>query len=464
MGCKTFCTVFVVVFGVSVAVVSMLIGSYLFPIPETPRLDEHQWWGKGQETDHEEDTSVNRMYVNLSDETLTDLKERLSKTLFFENLEGIDWEYGVNPEYMKDVVEYWKTKFDWRKQESILNTYPHYKTKISGLDIHFVHHKAELKEGQKELAIMMVHGWPGSFYEFYPVIPKLISASTDKYAFSIICPSIPGYGLSEAPHKPGFDTFAAARVFAKLMDRLGYPSYYLQGGDWGSAITSAWAIMNPSQIRGLHLNMFSTSIMYSPFEYIQAKLFFPEKEQKKIFPVKDFFFKVLAESGYFHLQATRPHSVGLALNDSPAGLAAYILEKFAMWSGCQTTDTAMCLESCFSKDDLLTNVMIYWATHSITSSIRLYYEAMHSPNLQRVGRIPITVPTGLADFPHELFAIPAPFAHKRFVDIVQFSEMPRGGHFAAFEEPQLFANDVIKFIEKVEKRISLQKADTIIKS
>ena len=245
MGCKTFCTVFVVVFGVSVAVVSMLISSYLFPIPETPRLDEHQWWGKGQETDHEEDTSVNRMYVSFSEEILTDLKERLSKTPFFENLEGIDWEYGVNPEYMKDVVEYWKTKFDWRKQESLLNTYPHYKTKISGLDIHFVHHKAELKEGQKEVAIMMVHGWPGSFYEFYPAIPRFISASTDEYAFSIICPSIPGFGLSEAPHKPGFDTFAAARVFAKLMDRLGYQSYYLQGGDWGSAITSSLAIMNP---------------------------------------------------------------------------------------------------------------------------------------------------------------------------------------------------------------------------
>ena len=245
MGCKTFCAVFVVIVSVSIVVFPMLLGRYLYQIPETPRLDEQQWWGRGQLTDHKDDTSINRMYVSLSDEILVDLKERLSKTNFFENLEGVEWEYGIDPGYMKAVVEYWKTDFDWRKQEAFMNTYPHYKTNISGIEVHFVHYKAELREGQRELAIMMVHGWPGSFYEFYQVIPKLISASTDKYAFSIICPSIPGFGLSEEPHKPGFDSFAAARVFSKLMNRLGYDSYYLQGGDWGSAITSALAIMNP---------------------------------------------------------------------------------------------------------------------------------------------------------------------------------------------------------------------------
>ena len=245
MGCKTFCAVFVVVVSISVVVIPLLVNKYLFPVSEAPRLDEKQWWGRGQEKDHQEDTSVNRMYVNLSDEILSDLNERLSKTYFFENLGGIDWEYGINPDYMKEFVEYWKTKFDWRKQETLLNTYPHFKTKISGVEVHFVHYKAELKEGQRELSIMMVHGWPGSFYEFYQVIPKLIAASTDEFAFSIVCPSIPGYGFSEEPHKPGFDSFAAARVFSKLMARLGYESYYLQGGDWGSAITSALAIMNP---------------------------------------------------------------------------------------------------------------------------------------------------------------------------------------------------------------------------
>lgn len=247
MGCKTFCAVFAVVVSVSVVVIPMLVSKYVFPVGdvEVPRIDEEQWWGKGERKDHKEDTSLNRMYVSLSEVILTDLRERLSKTYFFENLEGVDWEYGINPDYMRELVEYWKTKFDWRKQETLLNTYPHYKTMISGIEIHFLHYKPELKEGQRELAIMMVHGWPGSFYEFYQVIPKLISASTDEYAFSIICPSIPGFGLSEEPHKPGFESFAAARVFSKLMDRLGYESYYLQGGDWGSGITSALAIMNP---------------------------------------------------------------------------------------------------------------------------------------------------------------------------------------------------------------------------
>lgn len=465
MGCKTFCAVFTVVVGVSVVVIPMLVSKYLYPVGEAPRLDEEQWWGKGDPKDHKEDASVNRMYVSLSEDILSDLKERLSKTYFFENLEGVDWEYGINPDYMREVVEYWKTKFDWPKQETFLNTYPHYKTKISGIEIHFVHYKPDLKEGQRELPIMMVHGWPGSFYEFYQVIPKLIAASTDEYAFSIICPSIPGFGFSEEPHKPGFESFAAARVFSKLMDRLGYESYYLQGGDWGSAISIALAIMNPSQVRGLHVNMLVTgSALRSPFDYLKAKLLFTEREQNKIFPLKKHFSKLLAESGYFHIQATRPHSVALATNDSPAGLAAYILEKFAMWSGCQTTDAAVCMESCFSKDDLLTNVMIYWATHSIASSMRLYYETMHSPILQQVSSFPITVPTALADFPHEPFAAPEPWVHNRCLNIVQISELPRGGHFAAFEEPELFANDVIKFVEKVEKHLAVKKAESMTRS
>ena len=246
MGFKTYCAVFVVIVGISIVVVPMLLSKYLFPTGEVPRIDEHEWWGKGQESEQKEDTSINRIYMSLSDEILSDLKDRLSKTYFFENLEGIDWEYGINPDYMKQLVEYWKTKFDWRKQETLINTYPQFKTKISGIEVHFVHYKPDqLKEGQRLIAIMMVHGWPGSFYEFYKVIPKLIAASTDDYAFAIICPSIPGYGLSEAPHKPGFNSISAARVFTKLMDRLGYESYYVQGGDWGSVITRAMAIMNP---------------------------------------------------------------------------------------------------------------------------------------------------------------------------------------------------------------------------
>lgn len=245
MGCKTFCAVFIVIVSVSVAVIPILVSRYMFPVGEPPLLELKQWWGKGQETDHELDTAIKEFAISLSDEVLTDLKERLSKTYFFENLEGIDWEYGTNPDYVKDLVEYWRSMYDWRRHEKILNTYKHYKTKISGLDVHFLHYKPELKEGQRLVPIMLVHGWPGSFYELYKVIPKLIAASTDDYAFSVICPSIPGYGLSEAPHKPGFEPFAAGRIFCTLMERLGYESYYIQGGDWGTSITSAMALMAP---------------------------------------------------------------------------------------------------------------------------------------------------------------------------------------------------------------------------
>lgn len=250
MGCKTNCAVFVLIASVSVAVIPTLVSRFLFSVDEPPLLELNtelkQWWGRGQETDQEpEGTAIKEFSISLSNEVLNDLKERLAKTYFFENLEGIDWEYGINPDYVKELVEYWRTKYDWRSQEEILNTYKHYKTKINGLDVHFLHYKPEVKEGQRVLPIMLVHGWPGSFYEFYKVIPKLIAASTDDYAFSVICPSIPGYGLSEAPHKPGFEAFAAGRIFFKLMERLGYESYYVQGGDWGSAIARAMALMNP---------------------------------------------------------------------------------------------------------------------------------------------------------------------------------------------------------------------------
>ena len=245
MGCKTYCAVFVVIVSVSVAVIPIILSRYMFLVGDPPPLDREQWWGKGDKKDDKPDTSVHEFSVSFSDEDLNDLNERLSKTFFFENLDGIDWEYGINPDYMKELVEYWRTKYDWRKQEKILNTYKQYKTKINGINIHFLHYKPELREGQRLVPLMLVHGWPGSFYEFYKVIPKLLASSTDEYAFSVICPSIPGYGFSEAPHKPGFEPFAAGRIFTKLMVRLGYDSYYIQGGDWGSAITSALALMDP---------------------------------------------------------------------------------------------------------------------------------------------------------------------------------------------------------------------------
>lgn len=453
MGCKTNCAVFVAIFSISVVVIPIILSRYFVNDGKPPPLDREEWWGKGDKKDDEPDTNVYEFSVSLTDELLKDLEERLSKTRFFENLDGIDWEYGINPDYMKQLTQHWRTKYNWRKQEEILNTYKHYKTKINGIKIHFLHFKPELREGQRLIPIMLVHGWPGSFYEFYKVIPKLIASSTEEYAFSIICPSIPGYGFSEAPHKPGFESFAAGRIFSELMARLGYDSYYLQGGDWGSAITCAMALMDPSHIRGLHLNMFPL-FNKNPLSYIQAKLFFPEKEQQKIFPISKVLIKILREGGYFHLQATRPNTVALANNDSPAGLAAYLVEKFAMWSGCATNNTRICLESCFTKDELLTNVMIYWATQSIAPSMRLYYEAIHSDEeVHSASSIPITVPSALADFPHELFRTPEPWIHNKFTDVVQFTEMPRGGHFAAFEEPELFSADVILFVAKVEKRI-----------
>ena len=197
-----------------------------------------EWWGEGA---YEPDsTEISELNIHFPDEDLQDLKTRLSQTRYFSSLVGIEWEYGINQAYMKELVDYWIEDYDWRKQEEILNSYKQYTTTIEGLKVHFLHYKPSLEPGQKLVPIMFIHGWPGSFYEFYKVIDKLVQGSAGaELAFENVCPSIPGYGFSEAPHRPGFSHNAAALVFSKLMARLGLTSYYVQGGDWGSIITRA---------------------------------------------------------------------------------------------------------------------------------------------------------------------------------------------------------------------------------
>lgn len=225
----------VLIFSIIAAVVG--IGAYyaFLHTVEPPTITDG-WWGKGEKKD--EDAAIKEVSIAIPDAVLEDLKQRLSKTRFFETLEGVQWEYGVNQEYMKELVEYWIETFDWRAQENVLNTYGNFETRIEGIKVHFWHIKPQVKQGQKVVPIMFIHGWPGSFFEFYKLIPLLMKESGD-FAYEIICPSIPGYGFSEAPHRPGFTTLSAAGIFAKLMARLKHSSYFVQGGDWGSLIARA---------------------------------------------------------------------------------------------------------------------------------------------------------------------------------------------------------------------------------
>ncbi|XP_068423920.1 epoxide hydrolase 1 [Clinocottus analis] len=416
------------------------------------------WWGAGKKPLSEDD-QIYPFKVQTSQEEIEDLHERIDRTRYTDSLEDSCFQYGFNSTYLKTVVSYWRHTFDWKKQVAVLNQYPHFKTKIEGLDVHYVHVRPPHRANQKVVPLMLVHGWPGSFYEFYKILP-LLTENQDGLVFEIICPSIPGYGFSDAPRKQGFDSLAASRIFLTLMERLGFSQFYLQGGDWGSLITTNMAQMKPLCVKGLHLNMIMSrkgfKVMWSVMigSYLPFLVGFSREDVCRLFP---FFEKnvwnILRETGYLHIQATKPDTAGCGLNDSPVGLAAYILEKFSSWTDLGNTNLVDGgLERKLSLDDVLTNVMIYWTTGSIVSSMRFYKENLKSNLDNRVdSKVGIFVPTGLAAFPGELMHCPKSWAQIRYRNIYSYTFMPRGGHFAAFEEPQLLANDLVQFVKKVEK-------------
>ncbi|NWZ47025.1 HYEP hydrolase, partial [Haliaeetus albicilla] len=424
------------------------------------------WWGKGQKPDTEEDTTIWPFKVETTEEELSDLFRRLDQARFTEPLENSFFHYGTNSAYLRKVVSYWKNQFNWKKQVEVLNKYPQFKTKIQGIDIHFVHVKPpHLPEGQSAKPLLMVHGWPGSFYEFYKIIPLLTDPAShglsDEHIFEVICPSIPGYGFSEAPHKKGFNSVSAASIFYELMLKLGFNEFYAQGGDWGWLICTNLAQIAPNHMKGLHLNLASVTNMGFMHlvsillgRYLPGLFGFQDEDVRRMFPfLKKGLYRMLLESGYAHIQATKPDTVGCGLNDSPVGLAAYILEKFSTWTDLEFRNLEDGgLERKFNLDDLLTNIMIYWVSGCIVSSMRFYKENLQKGiGTQKHDRLAVQVPTGIASFPNEVMHTPQAWAQKKYTNIVSFHFMPRGGHFAALEEPELLAEDILQFVGKVEK-------------
>lgn len=422
---------------------------------------EDGWYGPGaRPKDHQPgDASIRPFKVNISDTVLDDLKARLENARWAPPIESTNFRYGFNTNTLKEVVEYWKTKYDWRQHESQLNRYNHYLTKIEGIDIHFVHVRPNETKRGKVVPLLAVHGWPGSFYEYFKSIDRLTDPTDSGIAFELVLPSIPGYAFSEAPHQEGFSAISAARIFVKLMARLGHDKFIAHGGDWGSAITKAIASMYPENVIGLHLHMIFRAQPQTWFDQMKmtAAKYTPnlmfggsEKEYK--------YFQQAAidtwylEAGYFHIQSTKPDTVGIALTDSPVGLAAYILEKFSTWTNNANIDLpdGGLLAGKFSFDDLLTNVMIYWCSGSITSSLRFYRENSH-PIAGALARYSMetNVPAAYAVFPNELKCYPRFMVEMVLPNLIQYSLMPRGGHFAAFEEPDLFVDDIKQFGRKL---------------
>lgn len=439
--------------------------------PEVPTLPETFWGPK--EKVHKDDTSIREFKIDISQKIIDDLHERLDKYFNTVNLrpktaplEDAEWTYGVNFQFMQNVLRYWRDNYNWKKRQELLNKYPQFKTTIQGLDIHFYRVKPTIPKNKKlrVLPLLMVHGWPGSVVEFQKIIPMLTTPQDGKdFVFEIIAPSLPGYGFSDPAVRPGLGAAQVAVVFKNLMARLGYDKFYTQGGDWGSIITASIATLYPEKVTGVHLNMCSISSPSTFFwtfvgSYIPS-LVVEKEHESKMYPLSHHYSRLVEESGYFHIQATKPDTIGSVLSDTPAGLAVYILEKFSTWTNPEyrfRADGGL-LEK-YKMDELLDNLMMYWVTNSITTSQRLYAESFSKAHLALgVDRLPLHKPVACAIFPHEIVYQSKSLLEARYRNIIQFNHYPRGGHFAAMEEPQFVAEDVWSFVEKVEQMLKAEK-------
>lgn len=378
---------------------------------------------------------LERFVIHVDDVVITDLKERLSKTRWPEEIPDSGWDYGTNLAYLKGLTDYWLTKYYWRAQEEALNEFHHYRAPVDGYNLHFIHERGK---GPNPLPLMIVHGWPGSFCEFAKVIRPLADPSSfggdPADAFDVIVPSIPGYGFSDLPREKGLGVQRVADLFAKLMtDVLGYARFGAQGGDWGAFIATQLGRAFADHVVGIHLNM----VAATPHPENRKNLSSQEMEfleQMERFRQK--------ETGYQWIQGTKPQTLAYGLNDSPAGLAAWIVEKFRTWSDCNGD-----VETRFTRDELLTNITIYWVTQTINSSCRLYYENRNHP--WRLGRDErVAALTAVASFPGEIIRPPRKWA-ERVYNIRRWTEMPRGGHFAAMEEPGLLLEDIRAFFREL---------------
>jgi len=371
--------------------------------------------------------------IEIPDSVLDDLKSRLERTRWPDELPGTGWDYGSNLDYVKELVEYWRTKFDWHAQEKLINSFSHFKSKVDGLNIHFIHEKGK---GPNPMPLVITHGWPGTFFEMYKVIPMLSDPASHggdpADAFDVVAPSMPGYGFSDATDKRGLSVLSISDLWAKLMsENLGYQKFAAQGGDWGARVTAKLGLSHGDKVIGIHTT--STS---SPTPYQGPGTRELSEAEKAMLAQR---VQWLAdEGGYSHIQATKPQTLSYGLNDSPAGLAAWIVEKYRTWSDCGGD-----VESRFTKDELLTTITIYWVTQSINSSTRLYYESFFQAwDLAKDEKI--QVPVAIASFPREN-SVPLREWAERSFNIQQWTDMPSGGHFAALEEPDRLVEDIRKF-------------------
>lgn len=372
--------------------------------------------------------------IEVAQEVLSDLRQRLKNTRWSYQLEGTNWDAGTDLDYLRELVDYWQNTYDWQKQEETLNRFAHFKTDLDDIGIHFIHERGK---GPKPFPIILTHGYPDSFYRFAKIIPMLTDPESyggrAEDAFDVVVPDLPGYGFSDKPTKRGM-IFHVNDLWAQLMtDKLGYRRFGAHGGDWGSTVTERLARSHPNSVVAIHL----TDV---PFGHLFQKPDDASSAEKKLFKHNEDWLK--KEGTYALIQSTKPQSLAYGVNDSPAGLAAWLVEKFRSWSDCGGQ-----IESRFTKDELLTHVMIYWATGSIGTSFLPYYDYANASALTWIKEgmkkwaDSSEVPAAFALFPKDISQPPREWA-ERFFNVQRWTEMTSGGHFAAMEEPELLAEDI----------------------
>lgn len=390
-------------------------------------------------------TAVIPFKIQVPNSVLTDLKQRLTRARFADEFPGSEWDYGTNLAYLTELVTYWRDKYDWRAQEKQLNSVPQFTTRIDDVDVYFIH---ERSKNPGAMPLLLLNGWPSSSVEYQKVIGPL----TDPVAhggriedsFDVVIPSMPGFGFSGKPRARGYDPERIARMWVQLMARLGYTRYSTHGSDWGAGIATRVALDDPSHVAALHLAGCGGTAAPAPA------------------PSQDRAVDAAHNLGYQEIQSTKPQTLGQGLSDSPVGLASWIVEKWYDWS-----DHDGDLSKTFTKDEILTNVMIYWVTNSGASSARIYYESRHmlggalpaSPFVQPSGKV--AAPTGCGAFPRQYDRRANPLnatsdaartaAEGRF-NLVHFTSMPRGGHFPALEQPTLWTDDIRAFFRVASGR------------
>ncbi len=371
--------------------------------------------------------------LRVPDEVLTDLHARLNRVRWPDEApDASAWQYGTDLAYLKNLVAYWRDGYDWRAQEALLNTLPQYVVPAGGIELHFIHVRGV---GPNPLPLVVSHGWPGSVLEFHKLIPLLTDpvrhGGDAADAFSVVAPSLPGYTLSFNPGQRRFSPLAMADLFAELMDDvLGYERFGAQGGDWGASVSAALGLNHAEHVVGIHLNLLPLRRDGPP----------PPGDDPELVAYRtELDHWLREETGYSSIQGTKPQTLAYALADSPVGLAAWMVEKFRTWSDCDGN-----VEACFTRDELLTNIMLYWVTGAIGSSFWPYYVRQHE-GWPLPGPRQVTVPTGYCSFPRDILHPPRVVAEQAFGNIQRWTVQPRGGHFAALEEPQALAEDIRAF-------------------